>query len=91
MPAVMSREQVVETIIRLAAEQAGVTVAEVSIDSHLFRDLNFDSLDAVDFVMQIEDEFDVSVSDEDAQHVETVRQAVEMLMPLIDKGSTAEA
>lgn len=79
MPTTMTREQADATLCRLAAEQAGVDPATVTLDTHLYADLNYDSLDAVEFTMTIEDAFDVEIRDEDAQKVETVRQASELL------------
>lgn len=84
MPMTMTREDMNATLCRLAAAQAGVSPAEVTLDAHLFSDLNFDSLDAVEFMMTIEDEFDVTISDDEAAQVKTVRQATELLWPLME-------
>jgi acyl carrier protein len=83
MPATLTREDMNATVCRLAADQAGVDPATVTLDAHLFSDLNFDSLDAVEFTMSIEDEFDVSIRDEMAGEVKTVRQAADLLWPLL--------
>jgi len=63
----------------LAAEQVSVDPPTVMPESDFFTDLNFDSLDAVEFVMRVEEEFDVSIADERADGVRTPRQACEML------------
>lgn len=80
MPTTLNREQILERVCQLAAEQAGMSAAEVSLDSHLVHDLNFDSLDKVEFTMTVEDEFDVSISDDRADRVNTVRDAAELLL-----------
>lgn len=79
MPAVITREQLTETVCRFAAEQASVNPAEVSVDMHFVNDLNFDSLDKVEFVMTLEDEFGVDIPDDEAMKAQFVRDAVELL------------
>ena len=68
-----------QRLCALAAEQADIDVPAVTPDSDFFTDLNFDSLDAVEFTMRVEEEFDVSVPDEAVQHVRTPRGALELL------------
>lgn len=75
----MTEEHVIATLCRLAAEQVAANPAEVSLDTDLFADLNFDSLNAVEYVMTIEDEFGVNIPDEIAQGVKTVQQAFDAL------------
>jgi acyl carrier protein len=84
---VLSEDQIVQTLCRLAAEQGGMTPAEVTLDSHLVSDLNFDSLDQVEYAMQIEDAFEVSIPDDEAADVKTVRQAFELLCKHLETGA----
>jgi acyl carrier protein len=88
MPATMNREEVIETARRLAAEQVSVDPASVTLDMDLFNDLGFDSLDAVEFTMNIEEAFELSIPDEQSENVRTVGQAVEMLVPLVSPAPT---
>jgi acyl carrier protein len=83
MKTMLTREQLVETVCRLAAEQVGADPAKVSLDTDLFNDLNFDSLDAVNFTMEIEEVFEVSIPDEEAERIRTVGQAVDRLVALM--------
>ena len=71
--------EMLKKLCDLAAKQVGVDASTVLPESDFFTDLNFDSLDAMEFVMKVEEEFDVSVSDERAEKVRTPRQAYEML------------
>ncbi|NLE60712.1 MAG: acyl carrier protein [Planctomycetes bacterium] len=80
MTTTLTREQIIERLCRLAAAEAGVNVAEVSADTDFFADLNFDSLDIIEYVMTLEDEFQVSIPDEKAQTVKTVAQAADVLI-----------
>ena len=67
----------------IAAEQVGIDVSTVTPDSDFFTDLNFDSLDLVEYSMHIEDEFHVAVPDDAVQSVRTPRQAFELLAKLV--------
>ncbi len=80
----MTQEELIATVCRLAADQAGMEPAEVSLDNHFIQDLNYDSLDQVEFTMSAEDTFQVDIPDEMAEKVRTVRDACEMLTTLLN-------
>jgi acyl carrier protein len=71
--------ELLQRLCALAAEQVSIDPSTVLPDSDFFTDLNFDSLDAVEYVMKIEELFDVSIEDELVEKVRTPRQAYEML------------
>ena len=79
MAITLDRAQVIEKLCELAAEQVGAEASQVTLDTHLYNDLNYDSLDLVEFAMTIEEEFEVDIPDERAQRVKTVGQALEAL------------
>ena len=54
-----------ERVQKLIAEELNISKDEVKEDSHLFDDLNFDSLDSVQIVLELEQEFDIEVSDDE--------------------------
>ena len=83
MTTTLTREQIIERLCQLAAERAGVNAAEVSADTNFFADLNFDSLDIIEYVMTLEDEFSVNIPDEKAQNVKTVAQAADVLISMM--------
>lgn len=60
----------------IIAEQLGVDEDAVKMETHLMKDLEADSLDAVEIIMAIEDEFDIEVPDEDAEKFQTVSDIV---------------
>ena len=60
----------------IIAEQLGVEEDAITMDTHLMKDLEADSLDAVEIIMAIEDEFDIEVPDEDAEKFQTVADIV---------------
>ena len=60
----MADVNIQEKVIEIVSEQMGVDKAEVSPQTSFINDLNADSLDTVDLVMEFEDEFDMSIPDE---------------------------
>jgi acyl carrier protein len=66
-------------VIQLAADQVGILPGEVTPESHFQNDLGFDSLDMVELIMEVEEEFGVRVPDEDAQKLVTVGEVVDYL------------
>ena len=60
----------------IIAEQLGVEEDAITMDTHLMKDLEADSLDAVEIIMAIEDEFEIEVPDEDAEKFQTVADIV---------------
>jgi len=74
-------EAKVKTIV---ADQLGVDEAELSLETSFTNDLNADSLDTVELVMELEDQFDVSIPDEEAEKIQTVGQAVSYIAAKAD-------
>ncbi|QVK21150.1 acyl carrier protein [Mycoplasmatota bacterium] len=68
-----------EKIKDIIVENLGVKEEEVTLDASLTDDLGADSLDAVELIMAIEDEFDISINDSDAQAMKTVQNIVDYL------------
>ena len=60
----------------IIVEQLGVEESAVALDTNLMKDLEADSLDAVEIIMAIEDEFDIEIPDEDAEKFQTVEDLV---------------
>lgn len=64
---------------KIIVEQLGVDAAEVTNQAHFVNDLGADSLDTVELVMALEEEFNAEIPDEDAEKIQTVGQAVEYI------------
>ncbi|MHB9101353.1 MAG: acyl carrier protein, partial [Sulfuricella sp.] len=66
-----------QRVKKIVAEQLGVNEAEVKIESSFVDDLGADSLDTVELVMALEEEFNCEIPDEEAEKITTVKQAVD--------------
>jgi acyl carrier protein len=73
-----------DRVMKIAGEQVALSKEQVSLDSSFMNDLGYDSLDVMEFVMEVEDEFQVSVPDDVVQRISTVRQAVDEIRRLIE-------
>jgi acyl carrier protein len=74
-----SREEVFERVKEVLVEQLGVDESEITEAAAFQEDLDADSLDLVELIMELEDQFGVKISDEDAQGIQTVGQAVDYI------------
>ena len=68
-----------ERVINIVAEQLGIGVDEVSNESSFIDDLGADSLDTVELVMSLEEEFDCEIADEEAENITTIQQAIDYI------------
>ena len=64
---------------KIIVEQLGVDEEEVNLDASFVEDLNADSLDLVELIMSLEEEFGMEISDEDAEKIQKVSDAVEYI------------
>ena len=83
----MSSDIDVETIeakvTEIVSEQMGVDKSEINRETSFINDLNADSLDTVELVMEFEDEFDMSIPDEEAEKIQTVGAAIDYIINIV--------
>lgn len=68
-----------ERVIDIVAEQLGVNKDQVSRETSFVNDLGADSLDTVELVMELEEEFDINIPDDAAEKIQTVGQAIDFI------------
>ena len=72
-----SRDEVSERIKEVLVERLSVEEADITEEANFQEDLDADSLDLVEMIMELEDQFGIKIPDEDAQKIQTVGQAVD--------------
>ena len=80
-------EEIQEKVVTIVAEQLSVDKAEISRETSFVNDLGADSLDTVELVMELEDEFDMSIPDEEAEKLQTVGAAIEYIQKMLAASS----
>ena len=81
---------VAERVKGIVIEHLGVDEAKVTETAHFIDDLGADSLDTVELVMEFEDEFEMSIPDEEAEKIQTVGQAIDYIKSVAAKQKTQE-
>jgi acyl carrier protein len=69
-------EDILEKVTKIIVDRLGVEESQVTLEASFKDDLGADSLDVVELVMELEDQFDMEISDEDAEKISTVGDAV---------------
>jgi len=75
----MTNPTIEERVKRIVCNQMGTSPEKVKDDTSFVNDLGADSLDTVELVMEFEDEFEISIPDEDAEQIQSVGAAVEYI------------
>ncbi len=75
----MSQDDILQKVRKIVSEQLSVEEAEVAPESSFANDLGADSLDTVELVMALEEEFDIEIPDEAAEGIGTVQAAVDYI------------
>ncbi len=68
-----------ERVVDIVAEQLGVEKDKVSRETHFVNDLGADSLDTVELVMELEEEFDISIPEDSAEKIQRVGEAIDYI------------
>ena len=75
----MTNPSIEERVIKIVCDQMGTTPDKITKETSFINDLGADSLDTVELVMEFEDEFEISIPDEDASKIQTVGNAIDYI------------
>ena len=75
----MTKEEIFDQLKAMLVEQLGVDESDVTLEASFQDDLDADSLDLVEVIMEMEDKFSIKISDEEAEKIRTVGQAVDFV------------
>ena len=75
----VTTEEIADKVMSIVSEQMGINKAEITRETSFINDLNADSLDIVELVMEFEDNFEMSIPDEEAEKIKTVGQAIDYI------------
>jgi acyl carrier protein len=79
---VKSKEEIHQKVVEIIAERMSVPKEQLKPETSFVGDLHADSLDTVEIVMELEEEFDITIPDEQAEKIQTVGQAVDYIHSL---------
>jgi len=80
---------VAERVIEIVAEQLGVSKDQIKPETSFVNDLGADSLDTIELVMELEEEFDINIPDEASEKIQTVGQAIEHIEQAVQGSQTS--
>jgi acyl carrier protein len=72
--------EIEDKVFTIVSEQMAINKAEITRETSFVNDLNADSLDIVELVMEFEDNFEMSIPDEEAEKIKTVGQAIDYIV-----------
>ena len=78
-----------ERVIEIVAEQLGANKENITRETSFVNDLGADSLDTVELVMELEEEFDINIPDDAAEKIQTVGQAIDHIEKAVNNGESA--
>lgn len=74
----LTKEQLTDRIIAIMADKADTTPDKITMDAKIGSDLGFDSLDAVELIMEVEKEWNLAIPDEEAEKITNVQSMVDL-------------
>lgn len=81
----MLREDIIKKVKEITSEQLGVDESQIAPEAKFVDDLGADSLDTVELVMALEEEFDLEISDEEAEKLTTVQKMMDYIEDRLEK------
>jgi len=81
----VTEAEIEQKVIDIVAEQMGVDKSEITRETSFQTDLNADSLDIVELVMEFEDEFETNIPDDQAEKIQNIGQAIDFIKANMNK------
>lgn len=81
----LSKDDIISKVKEITSEQLGVDRSQITAEANFVDDLGADSLDTVELVMALEEEFDLEISDEEAEKLTTVEKVISYVEDCLDK------
>lgn len=81
----LSKDDIINKVKEITSEQLGVDESQITAQANFVDDLGADSLDTVELVMALEEEFDLEISDEEAEKLTTVEKVISYVENCLDK------
>jgi len=75
----MTRDEILEKVKKITSEQLGVEPSQITMDAKFVDDLGADSLDTVELIMALEEEFGIEISDEEAEKLTDVQKVIDYI------------
>ena len=75
----MTRDEILKKVKEITGEQLGVEESQITMDAKFVDDLGADSLDTVELVMALEEEFDIEISDEEAEKLVSIQKVIDYI------------
>jgi len=88
--ALPNREEIEKRVIEMIAQQLGVNRDEIKRETNILTDLNADSLDVVELLMELEEEFQIKIPDAEQEKIQTVGQAIDLIERLLQEKAQQE-
>jgi acyl carrier protein len=85
-----SREEIEKMLREYLAQEQAIDPARIKLESSFITDLNFDSLDGVELLIDLDDKFGIAITDEDAEKIHTVGEAIDHVYALVNTKKVEE-
>ena len=80
-----SYADIIRLVIKQASENSGILVSDINIDNNIFDDLGMDEVDFWDFIISLEDTFELELDQDEDENINTIQDAINLVKMKVDK------